>query len=198
MKQRLAEHALQDEGKLSPDLRLLIGREYVEYSVDRLHTAVGVEGGKTNVPGFGDHQRGLDRLQVSHFSHQHHVRVLAENVFQGHLEASRIGADLPLIHHAVLVRMQIFDRIFNGHDVLAVFGIDLVDDRRQRGGFAGAGGAGDEDQSPRPLGEFHHRRRQPQLLEAENLEGNGSKRRSHRAALHEDVGTKARQILDSK
>jgi hypothetical protein len=43
--------------------------------------------------------------------------------------------------------MQIFDRIFNGDDVLGAKRVDAVNHRGERGGFAGTGGASGENQA---------------------------------------------------
>ena len=48
-----------------------------------------------------------------------------------------------------IVLMLVFDRIFDGDDVLGVAPVDLVDERRHRGGLARAGGAADASTSPR-------------------------------------------------
>jgi hypothetical protein len=43
--------------------------------------------------------------------------------------------------------MFVFDRVLDGDDVPGVALVDLVDDRRERAGFAGAGDTGDEDET---------------------------------------------------
>ncbi len=94
--------------------------------------------------------------------------------------------------------MQVFNRVLDRHDVLMTFGVDFVDNRSEGGRLARAGGPGDQNQASRALGEFGDRRRQSELLKTHNLEWNGPKRGGHRAALHEDVGPKTRQVLDPK
>ncbi len=59
-------------------------------------------------------------------------------------------------------------------------------------------GSGDQHQPARPLRQFGDHGRQAQLLKGQDLEGNGSKRARHRAALHEDVRAKARQPLHAE
>ncbi len=87
---------------------------------------------KHDVTGLGDGQRGLDRLEVTHLADEHDVGVLAEDVLEREFEVLGIGADLALVHQAVLVGVQVLDRIFDRHDVLMTLAVDLVDDRRQR------------------------------------------------------------------
>src|SRR5262249_34002819 len=126
------------------------------------------------------------------------VWVLAQDVLERELERAGVGSDLSLICQAIFVAVKVLDRIFNGHDVFMSLGVDLVDDRGERGGLPGSGGAGDQDQPARSLCKIRDRRRQAELLEVENLEGNGAKRRRHRAALHENVGPKSSQVLDAE
>ena len=68
-------------------------------------------------------------------------------------EAQRVGVDLALVDETALVRMDVLDRIFDGDDVLAALGVDLVDHRRERRRLAAARRPGDEDQPARPLGQ---------------------------------------------
>ena len=63
---------------------------------------------------FTDGQRRLYSLQIPHFSDQNYVRVLAQDVAQSPGEIRCVLADLSLIHDAVLVRVQVLDRIFDG------------------------------------------------------------------------------------
>ena len=76
--------------------------------------------------------RGLDGLEVAHLADEDDVRILAQRVLERLLERVGVGADLALVDHAQLVRMQILDRIFDRQDVLAGLAVDLVDDRRER------------------------------------------------------------------
>jgi hypothetical protein len=118
--------------ELRPDLRLLVGGEDVDDPVDRLHRAVRVQGAEGEVARLGDRQRRLDRLEVAHLADQHDVGVLTEDVLERALEALGVRPDLALVHDAVLVLVQVLDRILDRDDVLALLGVDLVDDRRER------------------------------------------------------------------
>ena len=112
---------------------------------------VGVQGGKGQVTGFGDTQRRLDRLQIAHLTDQHDVGVLTQRGPQCGRKGHRIGMQLALIDQAALVRMQVFDRIFDRDDVFMALSVDLVDHRRDRRRLTGTGRAGDEHQASRLL-----------------------------------------------
>ena len=129
--QRLGDHALEHERELRAHLRLLVGREDVDDAVDGLHAAVGVQGREGQVAGLGDDQRRLDGLQVAHLADEHDVRVLAQDVLERLLEGAGVGADLALVDQAVLVRVQVLDRVLDGDDVLVPLGVDLVDRSRR-------------------------------------------------------------------
>ena len=68
-------------------------------------------------------------------------------------EAVGVAVHLALVDQAVLVLVDVLDRILDGEDVLVALGVDLVDHRRQRRRLAAAGRPGDEHQPARPLGE---------------------------------------------
>ena len=84
--ERLRQDALKDERQLGSHLLLLMSRKDVDDAVDRLHRAIGMQCGKTEVAGFSDRQGRLNRLQVTQLAKQDDVRILAQDVFQGILE----------------------------------------------------------------------------------------------------------------
>ena len=80
--QGLGDHALEHEGQLGPDLRLLVAREDVDDAVDRLRRRVGVQRREGQVAGLGDGERGGDGFQVAHFADQDDVGILAQGVLE--------------------------------------------------------------------------------------------------------------------
>jgi hypothetical protein len=105
---------------------LLVGREDVDDAVDGLGRRVGVQGGEGEVSRLGDAQGRLDGLQVTHLADQHHVRVLPQRGAQGVGEGVGVGVQLALVHHALLVGVQVLDGILDGDDVLVPLRVDLV------------------------------------------------------------------------
>ena len=103
-----------------------------------------------------------------------------------------------LVDQAQLVRVQVLDRVLDRHDVLARLGVDFVDDRRERRGFAGAGGAGHQHQTPLEVCDVGDHRGQTELVEAEDAKRNGAEGSAHRAPLHVDVGAEASQVLHAE
>jgi hypothetical protein len=61
-----------------------------------------------------------------------------------------------------------FDGVFDGDDAFAVAGVDDVDHGGEGGGFAAAGGAGDEDESARCEGDLADYRGEPELFDGGN------------------------------
>jgi hypothetical protein len=97
----------------------------------RIHLVAGHGGAEGHFRGVG----------VADFADQDDVRVLA------HHRADAVGEiELGRFRHRGLAdhRHRILDRIFEGHDVHALF-VDVVEHRVERGGLAAAGGAGDQD-----------------------------------------------------
>ncbi len=154
--------------------------------------------GEDQVTGLGDGEGGLDGLQVPHLADEHDVRILPEHVAERLLEGGGVRPDLPLVDHAGLVRVEVLDRVLDGHDVLAGLGVDLVDHGGQRGGFPAAGGAGDQHEAAGLEGQLGGDRRQAQLLEGEDLEGDGAEGAGDGAALHVDVGPEPGEVLDAE
>ena len=64
-----------------------------------------------------------------------------------------------------LVLVHELDRLLDRDDVPGEVGVDVVDQRRQRRGLAGAGRAGDEDEAAAHVAEFLDHRRNAELLE---------------------------------
>ena len=147
----------------------------VDDAVDGRRCRVGVQRAEGQVAGFRDAQRRFDGLQVAHFADQHHVRILTQRGAQRVGEALGVGVHFALVDQAVLVHVHEFDRVLDGQDVVVALAVDLVDHRGQRGGFAGAGRPGDQHQSARLVAQLADHRRQSQLVEGLDLEGNDTK-----------------------
>ena len=196
--QRLRNHGLQYEGEGHADLLLLVIGKHVDDAVDRFRTGVGVQLGKCQVTRLGDRQGRGDGFEVAHLADEYHIRVLPECILECAGERRRVGMHLALVDQAVLVPRQGFDRIFHRQDVVMPFPIDLVHDGRQRGGLAGAGGSGHQHESARQFAETLDRCGQAQLLEGLDLERDLPDGGRYVAALGENVGPEAREILHAK
>ena len=105
-----------------------------------------MDGAEDQMPRFGGHQRHLEGFGVAHFADQDHVRVLAHDVAQPVGEVRHVNAHLALVDDRLGVRVQVFDRVLDGDDVERLGLVDDLDQRRQRGGLARAGDAGDQHQ----------------------------------------------------
>ena len=67
--------------------------------------------------GLGNLQRRFDRLEVAHLADEDDVGILAQRGAQRGAEAAGIAVDLALVHQAVLVAVDVLDRIFDGQNV---------------------------------------------------------------------------------
>ena len=86
--------------------------------------------------------------------------------------------------------MEELDRILDRDHVHAAVLVDVVDHRGERGGFARAGDAGDQDEPARLERDLLEHHRQVQLADGLDLVRNGAERERERAALLVDVGAK--------
>src|SRR6266498_17960 len=108
---------------------------------------VAVHGAEDLVAGERSLDGDLGGLRIANLANHDDVRVLAQNGAQGVAEGE---ADLLFHGHLVDPGELEFDGIFDGDDV--VFGVvQLVESGIERGGFAGAGGPGDEQQAVRSV-----------------------------------------------
>ncbi len=130
--QRLTDDAFEHERELRANLRLLMRREGVDDTRDRLCRRVGVQRCHRQVAGLGELERGFHGLEVAHFTDQHDVRVFTQGGAQRHRERLRVGVQLALIDETGLVVVQIFDRVLDRQDVRGLGNIDPIDHRRQR------------------------------------------------------------------
>src|SRR5262249_5638360 len=182
---------LERLGELDANLLLLGGREGVDDPVDGLGSALRVERGEHQVTGLGGGQGQADGLEVPHLADQDHVRVLAQRGPQRRGERLGVGADLALVHQAVLGLVHELDRVLQRDDVLLPRRVDQVDHRGQRGGLAGAGGAGDQDQPVLPQRQRLHDLREVELLEGADLGRDDAEDGPFPVSLVEDVDPEA-------
>ena len=117
------------------------GLEEVQDSPDRLGGAGGVHRAEDQVAGLAGLEGGLEGLSVAPLADEHHVGVLAHEVFQGRLEALDVDADLALADEGLLVLEDVLDGVLDGHNVTGASVVDVLDHGGDGGAFAAAGGA---------------------------------------------------------
>ena len=190
----LRDDTAQNAGHHRADHLLLLGREELDHSADRLGRIDGVQRGEHEMAGLGGLQGGLRRLCVAKLADEDHVRVLTQRSAQRLLEVHRVEPDLALVHDAVDVGMQDLDRILDRDDVLVPRPVDVVDHRGERRRLTGAGRTRHEHEPAVLVGEPLHPRREAQLLHRRNLLGDDAEGERDVAALAEAVDAEARQV----
>src|SRR5271156_2356151 len=194
-KKRLAKNAFQHHGELRANLGLLVRGENVYDAVDRRDRRIGVQRGEGQVAGFSDAQSGFDGFQVAHFADEDDVGIFAQGGAQGIRKRMRVRVYFALVDQAFFVVVQEFDGVFDGDHVLFMLVIDFVEHGGERGGFAGAGGAGDEHQAARLVAEAANDVGQTERVESLDFPWNGTEHGSDGSALMEDVAAEARQAF---
>ena len=96
--------------------------------------------------GLGSRDGSGNRLIVAHLADEDDVGVLTQGAAQRRSKAAHIGANLALVDQRAAALIDVLDGVLNRDDVVAARLIDVVDHGGQRGGFAAARGAGDQDQ----------------------------------------------------
>src|SRR5918996_6089645 len=185
--QLLRRHPLQGRGQLHSDLLLLVRREHVDDTVDRLRRVLRVQRGEDQVAGFGRGQRRGDGFQVPHLTDEDDVGVLAQDVLQRAGERVRVLAHLALVDHGALVVMQELDGILDRHDVDVVLAVHDVHQRRQGRRLPGACRPGHQHEASRQPGEVAHLPRERQLLQGLDLERDEPERGAQGVSLEVHV-----------
>ncbi|MNY23757.1 hypothetical protein D3C86_1574350 [compost metagenome] len=142
--------------------------------------------------GFRGGQRQADGFQVAQFADQDDVRVFTQGRAQRLGEAEGVAVHLALVDQALLRLVDEFDRVLDGEDVVVLVAVDVVDHRRQRGRLARAGGAGDQHQAARHVGNLLEHLAHAEVFHAQHARGNGPEHRAGTAVLVERVDPEAR------
>jgi hypothetical protein len=89
----------------------------------------------------------------------------------------RIGSNLDLLDHTAHVRVLVFHRILDGHNVTRIALVDLIDQRRERRRFPSASRATDEHQPSTEPNQMADLNRKSQLAEQGHLHRKRADRR---------------------
>jgi hypothetical protein len=189
--QTLRNHCLQIEREVQQNLRVRRLRKEIEDALNRLAGVVGMQGGNTQMAGFGVMHCVLHGLAVANFADHDHAGRFAHGVAQGFVVRQGIESHLSLGHQGALVRMHILDGILDGENVTRNARVAVVEQSGQRGGFAGACGAHGQYQSTLEKGELLHRRGQAQGFNGSDVRRNIAHHHAGLSPLHVQVDTKA-------
>jgi hypothetical protein len=153
-----ADHALEHERELRADLRLLVRREDVDDAVDRLDGAelvCSVANARWPVSAIVSAASMVSRSRISP------MRTTSGSWRRAYLSASLnagVGADLALVDDAVLVRVQVLDRVLDRDDVEALSRLILSIIEASVVDLPEPVGPGDEDEPAGRSGELRPRR----------------------------------------
>lgn len=130
----------KDTGKtrrqLHTDLVLLVWRKGVDDTVDRLRRVVGVQCGKDEMACFCGGNRGGNGLKATHLSNEYDVHVLTKRRMDTRFKGACVNADFALVDDALLGRVDVFNWVLDGDDMLCTVFVDVLHHCGKRGGFA--------------------------------------------------------------
>src|SRR5271170_7026040 len=195
--QALADDRFQGAGELQTNLFLFGRRKDGDDALNGFRRIQSVQGGQHQVAGFGCENGGRDGFQVAHFADEDDVRVLAQCCAQRGGEGRGVHFHLALIDETFFIAVEIFDRIFNGDDVLGAQRIDAVNHGGERRGLAGTGSAGGENQAALLFANGGENARQFELFDGANFCGDDAQNHADVAALLENVDAEATQAGDA-
>ncbi len=139
--------------------------------------------------GVGRLERRVEGFLVPDFADQDHVGVLPEHVAERGAEREGVAPDFALRDVRHLVPMEELDRVLDGDDVDATVAVDVVEHRRERGRFAGAGDARDQHHAARLERHLLEHLGEHQLLDGADLVRDGPEGKGQGPALLIDVGS---------
>src|SRR5712671_4805041 len=142
--------------------------------------------GENEVAGFRGFESDFDRFTVAHLAYEYDFRRLAQRGAQGECESGGVAVQLALMDGGFFVAMQKFYGIFDGENMKSLIHIHFVDNSGQGGGFAGAGGAGHQDDAVFDVNDLSEARWQLQVVETWNFIGDDAHNDGATAALAED------------
>src|SRR3984885_11129334 len=195
--QSLADDGLQCAGELQANLFLLRRRKDGDDALNGFRRVQSVQCGQNQVARFGCENGGGDGFKVAHFADQDHVWVLAKCGAQRGGERCGVHFDFALVDETFFIAVQIFDRVFDGDDVLGAQRIDAVNHGGERGGFSGTSGTGGENQAALLFADSGKNAWQLEFFNRANFCGNYAEDHADVAALLENVDAEAAQAGDA-
>ena len=124
--------------------------------------------GKNEMAGFGRLHRDFDRFTVAHFADEDNFGRLAQGGAQSQSKGGSVAIKLALMDGGFFVIVAKLDGIFDAQDMNGAFTVGAIDDRGQRGRFAGTGRAGDQNDSVAQMHDFRELRRKLEIVKAGN------------------------------
>ncbi len=188
--QELGDNAAQGGGQHRADLRLLVAREDIDHAVHRLAGVVRVKGAEDQQARLGSGECERDGFEVTHFTDENDVRILAQRGFQAGRERLGVLGHFALGDDALFVPVNELDRLLDGDDVTGEVGIDVVDERREGGALTRSGGAGDEHDAAAHVAEGFDDLGNAEVLERFDLGGDDPEDRAVAVGLLEVVAAK--------
>jgi hypothetical protein len=107
-------------------------REEVNYAIECLVGAVGMQRGQAKVAGFGKLDTVFHGFLVTNLADQNDIWRLAQRVLERHMPGISIHANLPLRNDTPFVRVDVFDRILDRNDMATRIFVTVPDHCRER------------------------------------------------------------------
>ena len=153
---------------------------------------------ENQVASFGGGQGEGDGFRVAHLTDQNHVRVFSQGGTQGVGKAVGVLMQLALVNERLFALVDELNRVFDGQNVGRLGFVDVVDHRRQRGGFTRTGRAGYQDQTAWIFGNFLENARRTQFFQRQNGARNGTEYGGRAAFGHKGVDAETGNIRQLK
>src|SRR6266852_2455702 len=186
-KEALRNNEAKGFRKAGADGMLIRHRENADDALDGFCRVNGVQRGHDKVARFRGFESDFNRLAVAHFAYENDFWRLAQRRAQGQRKSRRVGMQFALMDGRFLMTMQKLDGIFDGEYVVGLLFVHFVENGRERGGFSGAGRAGDEYDAVPQINDLFQRGGQMELIKSWYLVGDDTHDDGATAALLENI-----------
>src|SRR5437764_5734367 len=145
--QPLRNDVTKSLSQTSANNRLLIFWIESNNAIDCLRSINRVERRQNQMTSLGCFQGDFGSFVIAHFSDQDYLGRLSQRSAQSRRKVFRIVTDFSLIDCRVLVRVKIFDRIFDRDDMIVLCLVNYIDHRCERRALTGTRWSGNQNQS---------------------------------------------------
>ena len=123
--------------------------KHIDHAQNRIRGVCAVQCRQYQMPCLRQTQCQFNARQVAQFTEQNHIGIAAQNIAQSTVVVGKMLAQFALMHQAFAMRKLVFNRIFNRDGVCGMLRLSGIEPAGERGRFATAGGACDQNQALR-------------------------------------------------
>ena len=154
-----------------------------------------MQSGKNEMAGFGGSNGSGNGFRSAHFTNHCDIHILAKHRQQSRLKILGINFHFPLVNNGPFFFKNIFNRVFNGDNMLRPGGINEVNERRQSRRLAVPNGTHYQKKALLFFSKSGEQRRQIQFFQCPNFSRYQTQSDTHRPLLKVTVTAEPRFVF---